>query len=338
MKHEAFAHSKVGRLCRALKIEPWGARGIVQSVWHVASIESPRGDIGKMADEDIAYQIGWQGDPGVLVSALVVSGWLDESDEFRLVIHDWSQHCEDSVHSKLARAGATFYDGTHPKTHRLTQEERARIRARPHVPAPPPPPAPEPVAATPARKATKPRAVPAATATDTEFDTFFECCPRKKKKLDAFKAWKQTAKDRPPLDRLLIALRALINEARRKGGNWADFFPYPASLLRAHFWNDEVLTERMGHAGPMTVPVPALFAAAPPALEPEPDPIPANPDDIERESWVDTFRSHGIPDAADEAESCSMERLRELQAIHTEAIERKRAEALARIRAGRLVA
>ena len=331
MKHEAFGHSKVGRLCRALNIEPWGARGIVQSVWHVTAIEAPRGDLGKMADEDIAYQIGWQGEPGRLVSALVDSGWLDESDEFRLVVHDWSHHCEDSVHSKLARAGLTFCDGTQPKLHRLTQRERDRIEARQNAAAETPrqmrP------AAPPLDKAKRAKPEPA-TAPDPDFDTFWRCYPRKKDKPDALKAWRQTAKERPPIEQLLQALKTEIEEKRRKP-DWLDYMKYPAGWLRNHSWNNEVLVERMTHAGSVTVPVPAIFQPAPEAA-PEPDP--ETPEDIERESWIETFTSHGLPQAAEEAATCSMERLHELQELHKPHIERIRAAALAKIRAGRLVA
>lgn len=330
MKHEAFGHSKVGRLCRALNIEPWGARGIVQSVWHVTAIEAPRGDIGKMADEDIAYQIGWQGEPGRLVSALVDSGWLDESDEFRLVVHDWSHHCEDSVHSKLARAGLTFCDGTQPKLHRLTQRERDRIEARQNAAAE----APRPMrpAAPPLDKAKKAKPEPT-TAPDPDFDTFWRCYPVKKNKPGALKAWQQTAKIRPALPALLAALKAEIESKRRKP-DWLAYFKHPATWLRAQSWNDEVLVERMTHAGSVTVPVPALFTAQPePKSEPEPDPM-----DPEREDWIETFRTHGLPEAATEAETCSMERLRELQELHKAHIERVRAAALAKLRAGRFAA
>lgn len=173
----------------------------------------------------------------------------------------------------------------------------------------------------------------------SDFDTFWKCYPRKVAKPAAEKAWRQTEKDRPALPQLLAALRASIDAARRKGPNWLDYFKHPATWLRAHSWNDEVLTERMGYTGTVIVPVPSILAGTPEVTpEPEPEVGPIETEAIERESWVDTFRSHGLPLVADEAEWCTRERLLELQAIHAPAIERKRAEALAKIRAGRLVA
>jgi len=46
------------------------------------------------------------------------------------VIHDWSEHCEDSVHTKLTRAGKVFADGTVPKMTKLNKSERRAIQER----------------------------------------------------------------------------------------------------------------------------------------------------------------------------------------------------------------
>lgn len=71
--------------------------------------------------------------------------------------------------------------------------------------------------------------------TDEGFARFWEAYPRKVKKPDALRAWKQTAKERPPLDELLAHLI---------GRTWGDdpqFVPHPASFLRGHQWNDSPL-------------------------------------------------------------------------------------------------
>jgi hypothetical protein len=91
---------------------------------------------------------------------------------------------------------------------------------------------------------------------DTEFETFWKVYPRKVKKGDARKAWKQTEKIRPPLDRLVkavIVARATQNW-RDEDGRWV---PYPATWLRAEQWEDvhEVEVDRVkdGHAWHETV-------------------------------------------------------------------------------------
>lgn len=76
--------------------------------------------------------------------------------------------------------------------------------------------------------------------TDEGFAKFWEAYPRKVKKPDALRAWKQTAKERPPIDELLAHLI---------GRTWGDdpqFVPHPASFLRGHQWNDSPLIASPG--------------------------------------------------------------------------------------------
>lgn len=124
MKREAFNHSKIKRLARYLQVPVWGARGICESIWIVTEREAPRGDLGKLQNEDIALAIDWTEDPERLISALFHADLLDESEEHRIIVHDWSEHAPDGVHSRLAKAGVLFADGKRPKFSKLTQEER----------------------------------------------------------------------------------------------------------------------------------------------------------------------------------------------------------------------
>ncbi len=125
MKREAFNHSKILRLARYLEIPVWGARGILESLWIVTEGEAPRGDIGKLANEDIAIRIGWTEDPERLIGALIDADLLDADSDSRITVHDWSEHAADGVHSRLARAGVLFADGKPPKTSKLSKEDRA---------------------------------------------------------------------------------------------------------------------------------------------------------------------------------------------------------------------
>lgn len=71
------------------------------------------------------------------------------------------------------------------------------------------------------------------------FSIFWAAYPRKLAKGDAYKAWKQTAKERPSLPTILAAI-----EAQKGSDGWTKdgggFIPYPATWLRAHRWDDEV--------------------------------------------------------------------------------------------------
>lgn len=124
MKREAIGHTKMRRLCRTLGIRQYAAVGIMETLWLTTGREAPSGDIGKLSDEDIADAIGWNDDPDLLISALVNCGWLDEDEQHRLLVHDWPEHCDDTVHVKLARARKLFANGTVPKISRLPKDER----------------------------------------------------------------------------------------------------------------------------------------------------------------------------------------------------------------------
>jgi len=124
MKREAVLHTKMKRLCRRLDIPTYQAVGILESVWHLTARETPRGDIGKLTDEDIALAIDYRGDEVKMIEALVSAGWLDRDAVERLVVHDWADHADDAVHMKLARACAFFAGGHAPKYARLSGKER----------------------------------------------------------------------------------------------------------------------------------------------------------------------------------------------------------------------
>jgi hypothetical protein len=132
VKREAVGHTKIKRLCRRLNIPLYQAVGILELLWHTTARQTPRGDIGKLSDEDIAIAIDYHGDEHLLIEALIETGWLDRNEEYGLVVHDWPDHAEDGVHLKIARAKEFFIrsdrDGSvleqAPKFMRLGGRER----------------------------------------------------------------------------------------------------------------------------------------------------------------------------------------------------------------------
>ena len=72
----------------------------------------------------------------------------------------------------------------------------------------------------------------------SDWELFWECYPRKKAKLDAIKAWKQTENIRPPIEALLAAIdtQSKSDDWTRDGGQYV---PYPAKWLRQGYWEDE---------------------------------------------------------------------------------------------------
>ena len=71
-----------------------------------------------------------------------------------------------------------------------------------------------------------------------DFCWFWEEYPRKKAKLDALKAWNQTANIRPDIEAVIAAIHKAKNSHDwvKDGGN---YIPYPASWLRGGCWDDE---------------------------------------------------------------------------------------------------
>lgn len=127
MKSGTPDHPKMRRLALELDVSKCTAVGILACLWSWAKDYVPAGNVGKYLDESIADAIDWRGDAGELVQALVRSGWLDEHIEHRLIIHDWPDHCEDSVHTYLAKRRKLFADGSMPRLTKFNKSERQVI-------------------------------------------------------------------------------------------------------------------------------------------------------------------------------------------------------------------
>jgi len=122
MKKDTPNHPKMTALASILNIPRYSAVGILESLWHWAAQFAKPGDIGRWTDEQIASGIGYDGDAHKLIEALLQSGWIDTDEKYRLIIHDWYEHCEDFVHMSLARTVTFFADGHIPKMNRLSDK------------------------------------------------------------------------------------------------------------------------------------------------------------------------------------------------------------------------
>lgn len=130
MKRRTWDHPKMRDLAESLDVPLPHAVGILHLIWEWTGERCPEGNIGKFADKRIADAAHWTGEPTSFVQALIDSRWIDKSDEHRLLIHDWPEHCEDSIHIFLARHIRFFATGQMPKLSRLGKEERAQIEER----------------------------------------------------------------------------------------------------------------------------------------------------------------------------------------------------------------
>lgn len=110
MKREALFHPKMLDLAARLQITQAQAIGHVTLLVNWTADFAIQGDVGKWPNGAISRGCGWDASPDTFVDALRDSGWLDEHPEHRLILHDWPDHAERWVKSKLSSLGLRFLD------------------------------------------------------------------------------------------------------------------------------------------------------------------------------------------------------------------------------------
>lgn len=153
MKQGTLDKLKFQKLQRRLKESTRGTVGLLEMLWLGTATNCPEGDIGRFTNEEIAIICDWDGDPDQLVTGLVGCGWLDESVEHRLVVHDWEDHCPSFVKGSLARHGRSFAGTKEPAKEATERSGHPAKEVPKHVADPTKQPAKEP--AEPARQPAK---------------------------------------------------------------------------------------------------------------------------------------------------------------------------------------
>jgi len=95
-------HRKLRRTAKLLLISEVTLRGHLVTLWLNVLRHSPDGDMDDWTEEDIAHYADWDGDPGLLVSSLAETQWIDIIED-RAVIHDWDEHSERLRISKIRK-------------------------------------------------------------------------------------------------------------------------------------------------------------------------------------------------------------------------------------------
>jgi len=108
MKLDGLDHPKTLDFAARLDISLPQAIGHLELLWAFVAQKTPHGNVGKWADGAIARASHWTGEPTAFVTALCEAGFIEEHDEFRLIVHDWHEHAPRWVASKLSRAGQDF--------------------------------------------------------------------------------------------------------------------------------------------------------------------------------------------------------------------------------------
>ena len=103
MKMAATRSPKFRRLMRVTGMNRATAAGTLELLWLFAMEQAPAGDVGRWSDDDLEAELDWQGQAGELITALLQCGWLDESANHRLVIHDWADHLPEFLQKRVVR-------------------------------------------------------------------------------------------------------------------------------------------------------------------------------------------------------------------------------------------
>lgn len=245
MKRGAISHPKLELLATILECGHAAAIGHYEALLHFTAQFAPAGDIGKWPDSIIAARCFWGGDAHKFICALEQCTLIDQCETHRFITHDWSEHCEDSIHISLARQGKLFADQTPPKLSRLGRKERTKLSKQyADIPC--------------AQKAHKKRieahtvrtAMPCLVSYKEtplpplgDFALFWECYPKsgdkKPGKQAAMKAWEKLKLDTWQAAVLTAAVMAQrqTEDWRKDGGR---FIPHASTWLNGHRWEDEL--------------------------------------------------------------------------------------------------
>lgn len=146
MKRGTPDHPKTHDLAAALDLDRWGAVGLLECLFHFTAQYAKRGDIGRRSDAAIARGIGWGGKPEALVDAFVRAGWLDRCCCHRLRVHDWTDHCDQTVSRSEELKKHGFIECYEDASAALVSDEREASQPLPlPLPLPKPMPMPTPL-------------------------------------------------------------------------------------------------------------------------------------------------------------------------------------------------
>ncbi len=125
-KRGALEHPKTLALADALEIMDCFALGILEAFWHHVGKYHEDGDITSLSPRVLCRSIRYTGDAAHLFAVLKECGFIDEKNG-KLLVHDWADHADNAIHSRLFRALTPFADGTRPKPQNLGRDERATL-------------------------------------------------------------------------------------------------------------------------------------------------------------------------------------------------------------------
>lgn len=239
-----FSHRKFRKLSRLLKSDAL-AVGHLELMWHTA-YEDGEARLGGADEVESAAR--WKGKRGVLVAALLDSGFIDEMGGGTYAVHDLFAHAPAYVKKRQAREAQR-----RSSDQSVTSQCPVSDSTLTTTPAPcslHPLPAPSPNTTTSSDPASPdldalPRVKPKnGKRPDPElvrlFGLFYEDYPRHEGKQQALKAFLKIAPDRATLLRIADDMDSRINDGRWQPDDpeKCKFIPLPASYLNGRRWED----------------------------------------------------------------------------------------------------
>ena len=113
-KRGILEHPKLSALAEALNLDDCFAVGVLETFWHLVARTRPDGDLTGVSPRWLATGIHYSRDPHHLWRALVDTGFIDVLPDGRRMVHDWSEHADNSTHQLLKKRGQPFADGSLP--------------------------------------------------------------------------------------------------------------------------------------------------------------------------------------------------------------------------------
>lgn len=244
-------HRKTYDASDALEIQPAHMLGLLVSFWLWAIDNAPAGDLQGISNRTIARAAGWpEADADCFVESLETAGWLDSTEDGKLIIHDWldyagkliDQREAEKQRSRRRRSAAKVdtTDGLSQSDHRTTAgrppDDQKTIGGR-------------------VDKTRVDKTTPDQTNNNTptssdvapkkqniqeeRFASFWSLYPKKVGKQAALKSWKRIKPDAELFERILSAL-----EQAKRSEQWqrerGRFIPNPTTWLNQGRWDDEL--------------------------------------------------------------------------------------------------
>ncbi len=280
-------HYKTKRLARELKVTVAAAVGHLHFLWWWAIDFAPDGDLSKFDDHEIADAIGYEGkDHSKAKTALIAAGFLDNTNEGTVTIHDWQEYAGRTL-AQRKKTKASNRDRQKRYRDRKSAskaEAQTRDNAKDEVTVTPEHAvsdqtvtryAPSPVTSCNAptehnsteqniteqysteQDGLTPPLPPAGGGKgegveldlqERQFEEFWGIYPKKQGKGAALKRWKRIKPDKALFEQIMSSVRANIsrNEQWRRDGG--QYIPNPETWLNQMRWLDEIPNCQRGDA------------------------------------------------------------------------------------------